>query len=915
MRYRVLGPVEVVRGDTVVPIVRRRERCLLGLLLLQAGRIVPVDRLVDLLWDGEPAEHARRTVQSHVARIRATVSFGPGEELLPGGGGYLLRVDPDTVDAHRFRSLVADARQTTDLVKRMALLEQAVDLWRGELLQDAATDRLRDRLGDELDALRLDAVEERLAAGVEMGQHQELLPELARVTALHPAREAFAELYMRALHRVGRDADALEVYARMRAHLADELGLEPGPRLQKRQRAILRQEPDSSPTTPVAPARPPVPAGLPIATRAFVGRTAELTLLDDVIAQRGIAAPVVTIVGTGGIGKTALAVQWGHRVRASFPDGQLFVDMHGYSKGNAVKPIDALGRFLRALGTPAEQIPSDLDEAAATYRSRLADRRMLVIVDNVRTSDDARPLLPGGGDCVTLMTSRDRLDGLVAIDGADRLHLDLLAESESVELLSQLIGPAWVRADPTSASDLAKLCGRLPLALRITAARLAGTPDPRLGEHVSLMKGDRLRQLSIGEPAVSIESTLDYSYRRLPARAARLFRLLGGSPAADLAPDAIAAMTDQPMSEVDRDLETLRAAHLVVELASQRTTLHDLVREYAGRRALAEDTADDRRESAARLLDWYTVASIRANLCLVPSWPPPPWSPEFPPAQEPSLASYGDAIGWFDQESRTLADLTRFAAQAAPAVVWPLVASQVTNLSRVHDAITLIEQSVLGFQVAERLGNDRARAAHAAAAGNGYAMADRPAEARRWFSEAIVWSERTGDLRRLARIFANMGGDQIDESIQNKRKALDILRRIDDRVGVAQALAQLGYDLLQAKRWAECEATLREALSALRQLGIPRFACTAEGCLGVVLLETGRYDEAAEHIDSALATAYEIGEQNLIGLGHEARGNLRLKLGRIDQARADWIRARDVLADIGSPELPRVEALLAEHSE
>jgi DNA-binding SARP family transcriptional activator len=211
MRYRVLGPVEVVRDDTVVSIVRRRERCLLGLLLLDVGRTVPADRLVDLLWDGEPPEHARRAVQSHVARIRATVSFGPYEELAPGGGGYVLHVDPDTVDAHRFRTLVVDARQATDLAKQMALLERAVALWRGELLQGAATARLRERLGEELDALRLDAIEERLAAGLELGLHQHLLPELARMTALHPGREAFAELYMRALHRVGRDTEALEV--------------------------------------------------------------------------------------------------------------------------------------------------------------------------------------------------------------------------------------------------------------------------------------------------------------------------------------------------------------------------------------------------------------------------------------------------------------------------------------------------------------------------------------------------------------------------------------------------------------------------------------------------------------------------------------------------------------------------------
>ena len=419
--FRVLGPVEVECSGDVLSLARRQERCLLGILLLEPGRMVPVDRLCDLVWEENPPEQARRGLQSHVARIRAMLARAGadryGVALNSHSGGYLLRVDPERVDAHRFRSLVRQATNGSSLAQRDGMLREALALWRGPVLHDAGTDWLREHLCADLTELRLHAVEESMDVGIALGRHRELVPELAQLAAVHPTRERLIELHMVALHRAGRTAEALGVFAQARAHLADDLGLDPGPQLTRLHQSILRGESFGdvvpAPQVTIAQPAPHVPRCLPRDIGDFTGRHEILArLLAAVPDQADAGSVILTIDGMPGVGKTALAVHLAHRVANRYPDGQLAIDLHGHSKEAPTEPAAALDTLLRQLGVAGDRIPDGIEARMALWRSELAGRRVLLLLDNAATSEQTSPLLPAGSGCLTLVTSRRRLAGL-----------------------------------------------------------------------------------------------------------------------------------------------------------------------------------------------------------------------------------------------------------------------------------------------------------------------------------------------------------------------------------------------------------------------------------------------------------------------------------------------------------------------
>ncbi|TML22344.1 MAG: SARP family transcriptional regulator, partial [Actinobacteria bacterium] len=426
MQFRILGPVEICADDgRIVPLARRQERCLLGILLLDPGRVVPADRLCALLWDDNPPEQARAILRSHITRVRAALAGAREVALDFQQGGYVLHAEPETVDVHRFRRLLDRAGTTTDAGTRERLLRQALALWRGPALDGAATPRLRTRLCADLEEQRLHASEEAIAAGLVLGRHRELLAELADLTGTHPAREHLAELHMRALYATGRTAEALAAYTRLRTHLADQLGLDPAPALQRLHRSILRREPlpDSTPPGTRSDVRP---AQLPPDLPGFAGRTGQLEHLDRLLAGRTSAVVISAITGTAGVGKTSLAIHWAHRVRDRFPDGQLYLNLRGFDPaGSAVTPAEAVRGILDALGVAPQRIPDGLDAQVGLYRSLLSGKRLLILLDNARDPEQVRPLLPGSPGCLAVVTSRNRLTGLVAIDGAQPVPLDL----------------------------------------------------------------------------------------------------------------------------------------------------------------------------------------------------------------------------------------------------------------------------------------------------------------------------------------------------------------------------------------------------------------------------------------------------------------------------------------------------------
>jgi DNA-binding SARP family transcriptional activator len=419
MEFFLLGPVLAAVAGQPVELGRRRERLLLALLLLEVGKPVTVTRLIELLWEDDLPRDPRAAVHVHVSRLRQRLAAAGagrhGVSMVRTGAGYLVQARPDSVDLHRFAALVALARDTGEPAERARVLHGALKLWRGELMADVAPAALRQRLGSELAELRLTALEMRVAADLELGRHDALIPELAGLTAEHPARERLIAARMLALYRAGRQRDALAVYAQAARTLAEQFGLDTGSELRELRTAILRQEPPlaaGAPRAAVPSPAAPKPAQLPADTSHFVGRAELAALLAMADAQPG-RPEVVTIIGMAGAGKTALAVRTGHQLAARYPDGQLFLDLHGFTAGiGPVTPLSALDRMLRSLGLSAEQIPAEAEDRAALLRSYLADRRVLIVLANAAAENQVTLSLPASPGCLVLITSRLSLAGL-----------------------------------------------------------------------------------------------------------------------------------------------------------------------------------------------------------------------------------------------------------------------------------------------------------------------------------------------------------------------------------------------------------------------------------------------------------------------------------------------------------------------
>ncbi|MFD7411674.1 BTAD domain-containing putative transcriptional regulator [Kitasatospora purpeofusca] len=641
MEFKILGPLEVWTDDG------RRARTegakqerMLGTLLLNAGTVVPVARLVDALWDDEPPATAPRQVRNLAGLLRrklAAAQDGP-PVLLTDGPGYRIAPNGHQVDALTFAHRVAVARGLAERGEPAAAVEEfrsALGLWRGPVL-DGLSGSLLAAGALALDELRLTAWENCLDLEADLGRHRQSIPELTALVAEHPLRDRFVTQLVRALQRAGRRADALAAHRRFAHRLADELGLDPGPELQLLHQELLKDgaAPTQHGAAPVPrPPRPrqhlPRPAQLPPALATFVGRRAELSTLDGLTDPGGPAAAGIGVVtGGAGTGKTALAVHWAHRVRERFPDGQLHLNLGGYALDPPLTPHEALARFLRALGTDLERVPGTVDESAALYRSLLADRRVLVLLDNAHNAEQVRPLLPGSAGSLALVTGRDGLTGLTACDGARRLVLDVLPRTEAVELVARIAGAERTRAEPRAAAELAAACGHLPLALGIAAGRLAERPHRTLVEHTAELRDseDRLTALQIDSDAASaVRVAFDLSYRALQPTAQRLFRLLGLAPGNCISTAAAAALSGSAPAATRPVLEHLAAAHLLSPAGPDRYRLHDLLRCYAAERATAETRPADRAAARERLRSWHLHHTGR------PPHPPTPQPPHPPP--------------------------------------------------------------------------------------------------------------------------------------------------------------------------------------------------------------------------------------------------------------------------------------------
>ncbi|GLW16911.1 hypothetical protein Stsp01_36540 [Streptomyces sp. NBRC 13847] len=643
MDFSLLGPIAVTTGSAELSLGPAKRRSVLALLLLQPNTTVPLEQLIDSLWEDEPPEHARTVVQGHVSRLRATLAEGGAEaygvELTTHGSAYLLRLPEELIDAHRFGELVTLARPEAAPADAVPLLREALGLWRGPALTGTVTSPPFAAAAHALEERRLTAVEALGRAYGALGEHEQAAAILYSAAVNHPLREGLIAGLMRALFRTGRQSDALEWFHRTRRLLSEELGVDPGERLRGAYEEILRAEAAGKVRKAAAPpsggagasgagsaggprpatgggARPaaegppsaapgetgaPAPGGartgaangpgqragaaprlLPRPPARFLGREHQLTALTQVLTDRTTGeSPLAVVAGPAGVGKTACAVQWAHLHAGSFPDGQLFADLRGFGEGDEAPPAEILRDFLLALGTPPERVPRSAEAASAEFRSLVAERRLLVVLDNARSSAQVRPLLPGGPHCATVVTSRSRLDGLVATDWARPVGLQALGHEEGAALLGAMLGPDRVAEDPAAARELVDLCDGLPLALRAAAAQLTARPRWRLARLAAALHDERRRLALLSAEDTGVAAALRMSVARLSADDARLLSALATTSDGHLNASAAAALAGYDQERTQDGLDRLAEMHLVDEEATDVYTISTLTQLFA----------------------------------------------------------------------------------------------------------------------------------------------------------------------------------------------------------------------------------------------------------------------------------------------------------------------------------------------
>ncbi|WP_433271434.1 BTAD domain-containing putative transcriptional regulator [Actinosynnema sp. CS-041913] len=867
MRFRVLGPVQLRDGEEWATVRAHQQRSVLALLLIEEGRAVAAGRLADELWRGHPPKGALNTVQVYVNRLRRLIGEDAHDVLVTTTGGYRLAVDDSDVDARVFLDLVRSGQRELADGKHEAAAETlgaALALWHGPAFSDVQGDTAAAEAA-RLDQVRLTALEARLDADLRLGRHAQVVDELQGWVALHPLREQLLSHLMVALYRCGRRAEALDAYRHGRARLIAELGLEPGPVLQGLEHAVLSDDPGLTFARDTARLPLVEPAQLPADAAGFTGREVELRRLDRLVTDVGnppTALPVSVITGTAGVGKTALALHWAHRMRGRFPGGQLFADLRGYTAGPPAQPIAVLTRFLRALGVHAEEIPTDVDEAAALYRSLLADRMMLVVLDDARDQAQVRPLLPGSDNCVVLVTSRTPLSGLVAGVGARSLPLDVLTQSEAEALLRTALGPT--RTGPVP--ELARLCARLPLALRIAAAYLSARPGLPVSRYVEQLRGDRLATLRAPDEMQSaVRAAFDRSYRRLGDDARRLFRLLGAVPAVDFTTRAAAELIDVAEADADRLVAELATAHLLDERRPGRYRSHDLLRAYARELADAEDDAD---AATDRLNAWYLLTVDQAATALYPQMRRLTLPPANTRATRSPFAGHADAAAWLDAERSNLLAAVTHAARHRPAATAGLIADALRGYfwlrMNTMDWLTMAEAAL---DIAKALDDTRASIVALLSLADVHYRQGRNERAEQHSLDALTLAACTGWPEGQAAARGNLGNlalesGRLAEALDHHRAALALNRRTGRLTNQANNLGNLGLVHWHRGDLRQALDLFTGALEISRKLGSAHGQAVALTNLGCVQHDLGDLDRSIRHLVTALGLHQETGDRS-----------------------------------------------------
>ncbi|GAA1346917.1 AfsR/SARP family transcriptional regulator [Saccharothrix algeriensis] len=892
MRVNLLGPVELVAADGVaVRLGAAKRRTVLAALALELNRVVSGDRLLSLVWDGAPPPQARAALQGHIAQLRKVLVGGVA--LVTRAPGYVLTGDRAAVDVFRFEDLVAGARDAAD-EPAVAQLTGALALWRGPVLADVPGAEVREPVSARLEELRLVAVQELATRLFRLDRAADAVSGLRDAVTAHPLREALVARLVLALHWTGRQAEALELFHRTRERLADELGVDPGPELREAYRTVLAGD-----TAPKPVGRGPAPAQLPREHRGFVGREPELADLAE--GLRG-DSPIGLLVGPAGVGKTALALRWAHRAAVDFPDGQLFVNLRGFDETEPLDPRAALVGFLRALGLTDSQIAVDLEAQAAQYRSLLAGRRVLVLLDNARSAEQVRPLLPGSAGCLVLVTSRHRLDDLVVTEGAAALHVQTLPEESAESLLAAVLGRHRTDQEPAAVAELVALCDRLPLALRIAGARLASRPRWTIQSLVDELRDEqhRLSALELPEAGRGVHAALAVSYRELPEGAARLLRRLGLHPGTDLDSYAAAALLDVNVVSARTHLRTLAYASLLHESAPDRYSRHDLVRLFTHHLAAGESEVDN-AAATDRLLDYYLCVADSARAYLS-DHARPFGRPEHPPASFPRLSSHAAALGWFTLEEANLGLLLDIALDSGRRErTWRLALCLDAFHFRRGNRVDRLALCRTGAAAARALGDRGAEAAFLLRLGSTLADLGRMDEAVRACTRAAELSGGDPHLEQAA--LANLGyclmaDDRLDRAQATMLEALAVARRVGDARSQANVHNNLANVLLRKQSPREALRHATEALELFDSAAPSKAQAATLHTVGTACRQLGRLEEALESYRSGLALAERLGDRYQEALCHRAVGDVLEQLRRVEAAVPHWSRALQLYRDL-----------------
>jgi DNA-binding SARP family transcriptional activator/tetratricopeptide (TPR) repeat protein len=895
----------------------------LAALAVDAGRPVPVDTLIDRVWD-EPPAGARRTLQVHITRIRRllerTAADGePRADLIRRSGGYALEIDPDRIDLYRFRRLVDQARTPGGTDEHsLELLREALALWRGAPLaglpgQWASQCRyawLRQRL---------DATVAWASAELAVGDPAATLSPLTELSGEYPLVEPLAGALMRTLLALGRAADALDHFSGVRRRLADELGSDPSPELMAVYQAILRGEP-VPPTS--APGRRAValvtPAQLPTDVPGFAGRAEQLTQLDKLLDDASTSVVISAVSGSAGVGKTALAVHWAHAVAHRFPDGQLYVNLRGFDpKGQVMDPAEAIRGFLDALGVPSERLPQGLDAQAGLYRSLTADKRLLILLDNARDVEQTRPLLPASGTCLAVVTSRNPLTGLIAAHGAYPLMLDVLPDDEAREVLIQRIGADRVHADPTATAHIITACARLPLALAIAAARARQTGFPLAVLAAELRDaGQRLDALDAGDPTSQVRAVFSWSYTTLTPAAARLFRLLGLHPGPDIDASAAANLAGHTIAQTRRLLAELIRVSLLTEHVPGRYTFHDLLRAYAAELTHTLDSDQDRHTATTRLLDLYLHTAYTAALLLQPARAPISLVPADPQVIPHPLADDREATHWLTTERLVLlAAVEHAAATGFDAHAWQLFWTLCTFLARRghwHDRVTAGRTAVTAVQ---RLGDPAGQLLTHLLLANAYTALGRFDDAYVQLQHALDVGIQNGDRDGQAHVhfaLAHLWDQQGDHrpAIDHGYQALDLFQATGDLHGTARAVNLIGWCHALLGENEQALAAGHKALGLLQDLNDRAGQAHVWDTIGYTHHHQGHHTEAITCYRRAITLFRDLGDRYNESVGLTHLGDTHHSTGDAPAARDAWKQALSILDDLHHPDADAVRTKL-----